>query len=97
VEFDQPQAISRLVYEVEEAVRERTQEVRMESLRMEVERTAKSWFKSTPSAPGGGGEPRTSAKNSTLTSSRLAISVWTIVPNKNGSGTETLTALRLFA
>jgi hypothetical protein len=53
VEFDQPQAISRLVYEVEEAVRERTQEVRMESLRMEVERTAKSWFKSTPSAPGG--------------------------------------------
>ena len=30
VEFDRPQAISRLVYEVEEAVRERTQEVRAE-------------------------------------------------------------------
>ena len=30
VEFDQPQAISRLVYEVEEATRERTQEVRVE-------------------------------------------------------------------
>src|SRR5438045_4925684 len=30
VEFDQPQAISRLVYEVEEAERERTQEVRVE-------------------------------------------------------------------
>ena len=31
VEFDQPQAISRLVYEVEEAERERTQEVRVEA------------------------------------------------------------------
>ena len=30
VEFDQPQTISRLVYEVEEAERERTQEVRVE-------------------------------------------------------------------
>src|ERR1700720_4876933 len=30
VEFDQPQAIGRLVYEVEEAIRERTQEVRVE-------------------------------------------------------------------
>jgi class 3 adenylate cyclase len=30
VEFDQPQAIGRLVYEVEEAMRERTQEVRVE-------------------------------------------------------------------
>ena len=30
VQFDQPQAISRLVYEVEEAERERTQEVRVE-------------------------------------------------------------------
>src|ERR1700726_31261 len=30
VEFDQPQAISRLVYEVEEEMRERTQEVRVE-------------------------------------------------------------------
>jgi hypothetical protein len=31
VEFDQPQAISRLVYEVEETRRERTQEVRVEA------------------------------------------------------------------
>jgi len=31
VEFDQPQAIGRLVYEVEEAIRERTQEVRVEA------------------------------------------------------------------
>jgi hypothetical protein len=30
VEFDQPQTISRLVYEVEEAARERTQEIRVE-------------------------------------------------------------------
>jgi hypothetical protein len=32
LEFDQPQTISRLVYEVEEATRERTQEVRVEVL-----------------------------------------------------------------
>jgi hypothetical protein len=31
VEFDQPQTISRLVYEVEETMRERTQEVRVEA------------------------------------------------------------------
>jgi hypothetical protein len=31
VEFDQPRAISRLVYEVHETVRERTQEVRLEA------------------------------------------------------------------
>ena len=36
VEFDQPQAISRLVYEVEEAMRERTQEVRVEVCAVEV-------------------------------------------------------------
>jgi hypothetical protein len=30
VEFDEPRPVSRLVYEVEEAVRERTQEVRVE-------------------------------------------------------------------
>jgi hypothetical protein len=30
VEFDQPQPISRLLYEVEEAMRERTQEIRVE-------------------------------------------------------------------
>ena len=30
MEFDRPQTISRLVYEVEEAERERTQEVRVE-------------------------------------------------------------------
>ena len=30
IEFDQPQAIARLVYEVEETMRERTQEVRVE-------------------------------------------------------------------
>src|SRR5207253_7738787 len=30
VEFDRPQSVSRLVYEVEETMRERTQEVRVE-------------------------------------------------------------------
>ena len=59
VEFDHPQTISRLVYEVEEAIRERTQEVRVEA--SEAEHTASSRFRSTPSALG---EPPISVKNS---------------------------------
>jgi hypothetical protein len=72
VEFDQPQPISRLAYEVEEAVQERTQEVRVDVSEDGGRTYAKSWFRNTPSAPG---EPPTSAKNGASTASRLAISV----------------------
>ena len=60
VEFDQPQTISQLVYEVEETTNERTQEVRVE-VSGEAEHTAKFWFRSTLSALG---EPPINAKNS---------------------------------
>jgi hypothetical protein len=93
VEFDQPQTISRLVYEVEEAIRERTQEVRVEV------------------SEGGGGAYRQilvqeytfSPRGATYQREELRFNLHpvshlrlTIVPNKSGSGTATLTSLCLF-
>ena len=65
VEFDQPQTISRLDYEVEETIRDRTQEVRVEVSTMEVGRIARFWFRNTISVPT---EPSFSAKNRALIS-----------------------------
>jgi hypothetical protein len=94
VEFDQPQAISRLVYEVEEAIRERTQEVRVEVSedgdRMYRQVLAQEYTFSPRGATYQREEQRFNLRN--ISHLRL-----TIVPNKNGSGTATLTALRLFA
>ena len=72
VEFDQPQAILRLVCEVEKAERERTQEVRVEASE-DGGRTYQTrfWFRNSSLAPG---EPPTSAKTSALISTRLAVS-----------------------
>jgi hypothetical protein len=65
LEIDQPQTIARLVYEVEEELRERTQEYALKSRRTEAERIGKFWFRHTPSAPE---EPRINAKTSALIS-----------------------------
>jgi F5/8 type C domain len=65
LEFDRPQAISRLVYEVEEAERERTQEVRVEVSEDGGHTYRQILVQEYTSAPG---EPPTSAKNSTLIS-----------------------------
>jgi hypothetical protein len=67
VEFDQPQPISRLVYEVRRQCETARRKSAWKSLKMEVKRTGKSWFRSTPSAPG---ERPISARNSALTSTR---------------------------
>jgi len=94
VEFDKPQTITRLVYEVEEAMRERTQEIRVEV-----------------SEDGGGTyrqilvqEYNFSSRGATYQCEEQRFNLQrvthlrlTIVPNKNGSGTASLTALRLFA
>ena len=72
IEFDRPQAISRLVYEVEETTRERTQEDAWKPRKTAANRTAKFWFRNTTSAPG---EPPISAKNSASISARSPISV----------------------
>jgi hypothetical protein len=94
VEFDQPQTISRLVYEVEEAVRERTQEVRVE-VSEDGGRTYRQILVQEYSfSPGGATYQREEQRLNLHQVSHLRL---TIVPSKNGSGTATLTSLRLFA
>ena len=94
VEFDQPQTISRLVYEVEEATRERTQEVRVE-VSQDGGRTYRQLLvQEYTFSPRGATYQREKQRLNLHQVSHLRV---TIVPNKNGSGTATLTALRLFA
>jgi hypothetical protein len=94
VEFDQPQTISRLVYEVEEAMRERTQEVRVEVSedggRTYRQNLVQEYTFSSRGATYQREEQRFDLHR--VTHLRL-----TFVPNKNGSGAATLTVLRLFA
>ena len=93
LQFDEPQTISRLIYDVEERHRERTQEVRMEF------------------SCDGGKSYRTgfvqgynfSPHGSTYQLENLSFDLrgvthlrLVVVPNKGGSGTATLTSLRLF-
>ena len=94
VEFDQPQAISRLVYEVEEAVRERTQEVRVEVSEDGGRTYREILVQEYTFSPGGATYQHEEQRFNLLQVTHLR---FTIVPNKNGSGTATLTALRLFA
>jgi hypothetical protein len=93
-EFDQPQAISRLVYDVEEAERERTQEVRVAVSQDEGRTYRQILVQEYTFSPGGATYQREEQRFSLCRVSHLRL---TIVPNKNGSGTATLTALRLFA
>jgi len=93
VEFDQPQAISRLVYEVEEAARERTQEVRVEVSEDGGRSYRQILVQEYTFSPGGATYQREEQRFNLRQVSHLRL---TIVPNKGGSGTATLTALRLF-
>jgi hypothetical protein len=94
VEFDRPQAISRLAYEVEEDMRERTQQVRGE-VSVDGGRTYRQIFAQDYTfSPGGATYQREEQGFNRVLASHLRL---TIVPNKNGSGPATLTALRLFA
>ena len=94
VEFDQPQAISRLVYEVEEELRERTQQVRAE-VPEDGGRTYRQIFAQDYTfSPAGATYQREEQRFNRVQASHLRL---TIVPNKNGSGPATLTAVRLFA
>jgi hypothetical protein len=94
VEFDRPQAISRLRYEVEEAVRERTQEVRAEVSEDGGRTYRQILVQEYTFSPGGATYQREELRFNLHHVSHLRL---TVVPNKNGSGTATLTALRLFA
>ena len=93
VEFDRPQPISRLVYEVEEAMRERTQEVRVEVSEDGGRTYRQILVQEYTFSPGGATYQREDQRFNLPQTSRLRL---TIVPNKNGSGTATLTLLRLF-
>jgi hypothetical protein len=81
VEFDQPQTISRLVYEVEERYGSVLRKYAWKSPRVEAGRTAKSWFRNTLSVPG---EPLTNARNYASISIRSAISVLRSFPTRVG-------------
>jgi hypothetical protein len=94
VEFDQPQPISRLVYEVEEAMRERTQEVRVEVSEDGGQTYRQILVQEYTFSPRGATYQREEQRFNLRQVTHLRL---TIVPNKNGSGTATLTALRLFA
>jgi hypothetical protein len=94
VEFDRPQTISRLVYEVEETMRERTQEVRVEVSEDGGRTYRQILVQEYTFSPRGATYQREEQRLNLQQVSHLRL---TIVPNKNGSGTATLTSLRLFA
>jgi hypothetical protein len=93
VEFDHPQTISWLVYEVEEAIRERTQEVRVEVSEDGGQTYRQLLVQEYTFSPRGATYQREEQRLNLHQVNHLRL---TIVPNKNGSGTATLTALRLF-
>ena len=94
VEFDQPQTISRLMYQVEEATRERTQEVRVEISEDGARTYRQILVQEYNFSPRGATYQREKQRFDLHGVTHLRL---TIVPNKSGSGTATLTALRLFA
>jgi F5/8 type C domain len=94
LEFDQPQRISRLVYEVEEATQERTQEIRVEVSQDGARTYRQILVQEYNFSPRGATYQREELRSNLQGVTHLRL---TIVPNKSGSGTATLTALRLFA
>ena len=93
IEFDGPQTISGLVYAVEETTRERTQEVRVEASEDGGQSYRQILVQEYNFSPGGATYQREEQRFNLRQVTHLRI---TIVPNKSGSGTATLTALRLF-
>jgi hypothetical protein len=94
VEFDQPRAISRLVYEVQETMRERTQEVRVEASDDGGRTYRQILVQEYNFNPRGATFQREDQCFDLRQVTHLRL---TIVPNKSASGAATLTTLRLFA
>jgi hypothetical protein len=94
VEFDKPQTITRLVYEVEEAMRERTQEIRVQVSEDGGGTYRQILVQEYNFSPSGATYQREEQRFNVQRVTHLR---FTIVPNKSGSGTASLTALRLFA
>jgi hypothetical protein len=94
IEFDQPQSIARLVYEVEETERERTQEVRIEASTDGGQTYRHVLVQEYTFSPHGATFQREDLRLDLPHVSRVRL---TIIPNKHGTGTATLTSLQLFA
>jgi hypothetical protein len=94
LEFDKPQNILKLVYEVEERMRERTQEVRVEVSEDEGRTYHQVLVQEFNFSPAGATYQREEQRLNLHQISHLRLR---IVPNKSGHGTATLTPLRLFA
>ena len=92
--FDQPQSVTRLVYEVEETERERTQEVHVEAS-TDAGRSYRSVLvQEYTFSPRGSTFQREDIRFDLHNLTQLRL---TVVPNKRGSGVATLTSLRLYA
>jgi hypothetical protein len=94
LEFDHSQRISRLVYEVEECLRERTQEVRVEVSADQGRTYRQVLAQDYTFSPQGATFQHEELRLDLPAITHLRL---TIVPNKGGSGVATLTSLRLFA
>ena len=94
IEFDRPQTISRLVYEVGETMREHTQEVRVEVSENGGRSYRQILVQEYNFSPEGATYQREEQRFDLRQVTHLRL---TIVPNKSDSATATLTALRLFA
>lgn len=94
LEFDQPQPIARLVYEVEEKQRERTQEVHVEVSTDGGQTYRRVVVQEYTFSPHGATFQREDLRLDSRDVTHLKL---TIVPNKGGSGTATLTSLSLYA
>ena len=93
LQFDHPQRISRLAYEVEERVQERTQEVRIEVSADGGRTYHQELAQDYTFSPGGATFQREDLRVDLTGITHLRL---TVVPNKGGSGVATLTSLRIF-
>jgi hypothetical protein len=93
IEFDAPQSLSRLVYEVEESQLERTQEVRIEVSQDRGLTYRGVLTQDYTFSPRGATFQREDVRLEVPVATHIRL---TIVPNKNGSGRAALTSLRIF-
>ena len=93
VELDRPQTLSRLVYEVEERERARTQEVRIEASSDGGKTYRGLLAQEYNFSPGGATFQHEDVRIEVVDATHVRL---TIVPNKGGPGTATLTTLQLF-
>lgn len=94
IEFDHPQRVSRLVYEVEEGETERTQEMHVDVSFDEGRTFHEVRVQEFNFSPRGAIHQREDLKLELSSITHVGL---TIVPNKGGSGVAKLSAIRLFS